>query len=424
MAIQFVSCVRPVAGFEKLPPGKWRAILMLDRQPVQKYGDDRDIVKKFDFDSELPFNFEVVYPDGDSMFQLVLYNADEKIIADDIEFGRDLATAKDTVIIKFTVFDSYIKAIYEDGVMEGEWVVNYRDNYRIPFKAVHGQDYRFNNNTNDSEINVNGRWRVLFSEGTTDEYKAVGEFKQKGSLVKGTFLTDTGDFRYLEGQIIGKKLYLSVFDGAHAWLFIAKMMDDGSLSGIYRSGSQYTTDWSAFRDDNATLSDAYSLTKAMDNNPIEFSFINSEMNTVNLNNPEFEGSPKIIQIMGTWCPNCLDETIFLQEYYDKNPGSELKWVALSFERYKDTLSSVAAIKRFENKMKTKHIVLWAGNYAKDEASKVLPQLNKIISYPTLLFLDRQNRIVKIHTGFNGPATKEYEAFKKEFAEIADSLTSY
>ena len=27
------------------------------------------------------------------------------------------------------------KAIYEDGVMEGDWIVNFKDHYAIPFKA-------------------------------------------------------------------------------------------------------------------------------------------------------------------------------------------------------------------------------------------------------------------------------------------------
>ena len=61
------GCVAPNTTFEKIPPGIWRGVLLLDRQPVQKYGDDRDIVKKFETDSELPFNFEVVY-DNDSLF--------------------------------------------------------------------------------------------------------------------------------------------------------------------------------------------------------------------------------------------------------------------------------------------------------------------------------------------------------------------
>jgi len=38
---------------------------------------------------------------------------------------------------------------------------------------------------------------------------------------EGTFLTPVGDYRYLEGNIMNDKLYLSTFDGNHAFLFIA-----------------------------------------------------------------------------------------------------------------------------------------------------------------------------------------------------------
>ena len=34
-------------------------------------------------------------------------------------------------------------------------------------------------------------------------------------------------------------------------------------------------------------------------------------------------------------------------------------------------------------------------------------LNKVMSYPTSLFVDRSGEIVKIHTGFYGPGTGEY-----------------
>ncbi len=61
------GCVAPNVTFEKIPPGIWRGALLLDRVPVTKYGDDRDVVKKFDTDSELPFIFEVVY-DNDTTF--------------------------------------------------------------------------------------------------------------------------------------------------------------------------------------------------------------------------------------------------------------------------------------------------------------------------------------------------------------------
>jgi thiol-disulfide isomerase/thioredoxin len=421
ISMQF-SCVRPSGTFDELPPGIWRAVLMLDRQPVQKYGDDRDIVKKFDFDSELPFNFEVVYEHPDSNFHIIILNAGERIRVDDIRFGRDKATAKDTIVIRFPVYDSYISAIYEDGVMEGDWIVNYRENYKIPFKAVFGQAHRFTNVANENTLDVSGRWAVVFSEGTEDAYPAIADFEQKGNLVSGTFLTETGDFRYLDGQIIGSKLYMSVFDGSHAWLFISRINPDGTLSGVYRSGSHYTTDWLARRDPEFTLSNPYSLTRQVSKEPMNFSFPDSKGNMISLSDDNFRGKVKLIQIMGTWCPNCMDESRFMQDYFRENPDDRIELISLAFERYTDKEKAMDAIRRYESRMNTSHPVLLAGTSNKAEASAALPHLNKIMSFPTLLFLDSDNRIVKIHTGFNGPATKEFVHFKSEFEQILEELT--
>lgn len=416
------GCISPNSTFEKIPPGIWRGALLLDRAPVSKYGDDRDIVKKFDYDSELPFNFEVVY-DDESNFHIIIHNDTERIKVTDITFGRDKATAKDTVIINFPIYDSYIKAIYEDGVMEGDWVVNYRENYSIPFKAVHGVADRFTMVDNEDTLNVAGKWNCTFDIGAESEYKAVGIFKQDGKKIAGTFLTETGDFRYLEGIVYKKKMYLSVFDGSHAYMFLGKVMEDGTLTGTFRSGSQYTTNWEGTRDESASLPNAYDLTKKVNDEALSFSFPNVSGQQINLNDEKYKGKTKLIQIMGSWCPNCMDETVFLQEYFKKNPMDDVAIISLGFERYKDETKSIASLKRFKERMGINHEVLYAGYYDKEAASEKLPQLDKIISYPTLLFVDKNNKIVKIHTGFSGPATPGYADFEKEFTNTLNSVRS-
>ena len=72
-------------------------------------------------------------------------------------------------------------------------------------------------------------------------------------------------------------------------------------------------------------------------------------------------------------------------------------------------------------MNIKHEVLYGGYYDKKEAAEKLPQLDKILSYPTLVIADKNNRIIKIHTGFSGPATPEYKAFETEFDSILKSI---
>jgi len=109
------------------------------------------------------------------------------------------------------------------------------------------------------------------------------------------------------------------------------------------------------------------------------------------------------------------------DYLNKEKPKDLEVIAIAFERYKDEKKAMQAIDRYVSKMNIPYKVLYGGYANKKETSEKFPELNKIISYPTLLFLDKQNNIKKIHTGFNGPATKEYQDFKKDFDEIIQSL---
>jgi thiol-disulfide isomerase/thioredoxin len=418
--ILFQSCIEVNAPFSKIPPGTWRGILELDNLPYAGAVAEVSVgAEEGDF---LPFLFDVVY-DNVQDFHIELINDDERIIIDDIEYGRDKATAKDTIIIKFTIFDSYIKAIYEENIMEGSYHVNYRDNYSIPFKAVHGQNFLFSTDKKNDPVNIQGKWAVTFELDTEDEYPAIGEFYQEEDKLSGTFLTETGDYRYLTGQIISDKFYLSTFDGSHAFLFKGKVLEDGSISGIFRSGTHYTTPWIAIKDKNATLTGAYDLTKLKtDNNKLAFTFEGLDGSEVSISDVQFDGKPKLIQIFGTWCPNCMDETKFLIEYLEKNADLQLEVFAIGFERYKDNNKSIAALKRFKSKLNVPYQVLYGGYYEKEIASDKFPMLNKILSYPTLLFVNRKNEVVKIHTGFTGPATSEFPAFVADFNKNIQLIT--
>jgi len=421
LVISIMSCVSPASTFTKIPPGIWRGTLLLDRVPVQTYGDDRDIVKKFDTESELPFNFEVIYED-EINFYIVIHNGKERIEVRDIQYGTDRSTAKDTIIIDFPIYDTQIRAIYEDGVMEGDWIVNYRDGYSIPFKAIHGVSDRFTSISKNKPAMVAGKWASTFEIGTADEYPALGVFTQQSDTLWGTFLTETGDYRYLEGKVIDQKFYLSTFDGAHAFMFLGKILADGTITGTFRSGSQYTTSWEARRTDKSNLKSMDELTKPNSSSALTLQLPDLEGNLVDINDIKYAGKPKIIQIMGTWCPNCMDESLFLAEYMKANPDRDVLVFTVGFERYEDKEKSISVLNKFKNRMNITHPILYGGYYDKNVASSVFPQLSEIISYPTTIFLDRNNKVYKVHTGFNGPATTEYEAFKKTFNEIVNQIS--
>lgn len=416
----FSSCVQPKTVFESIPEGPWRGVLLLNRQPVVKYGDDRDIKKNFDFDSELPFTFTIGRTPGDSLY-MEINNGEENIRIYDVRTGRATISSRDTFRADFIEYDTYLTAVYEDGIMEGHWVVPYKDNYRIPFKAVYGQNHRFAHETPEAEYSLAGKWKAFFESGPDDAYPAIGEFSQKGNSITGTFLTETGDYRFLHGNIIKNKVYLSAFDGAHAFLFTAKFLSKDSLTGSVRSGTHYTAQWTGTRNDNFILNDPYQITRTVSQTPLTFNFPDENGNMVSLDDARFKNKIKLVQIMGTWCPNCLDETQLLQEITGSMPESDIAWISLAYERYDDKNKALTQLKKYKEKLNLKQDLLWAGHYKKEAASATLPQLSGISSYPTLLFLDKNNVIRHIHTGFSGPATNTYEEVKRDFKNRIESL---
>ena len=155
--------------------------------------------------------------------------------------------------------------------------------------------------------------------------------------------------------------------------------------------------------------------------PCEFSLPDETGAMIRLADPEYLDRPNIIQILGTWCPNCLDETEFLVDWLKQHPEADIAIIGLAFERYDDPQKARSVISRYREKLGINYPILHAGKSNKSEASKKLPMLNEVISYPTLIFLDRNNQVQRIHTGFNGPATPDYPHFVEEFEETVLAL---
>lgn len=416
------GCIVVDKPHEAMAPGLWRGILLVDQiAPVTPPADGRGLQFEEVTAGELPFQFEVVYETPDS-FYIELINGEERIRATHIQVGWDKATAKDTIRIDFPVYDTYIEGIFQEGALDGRWVVNYKEDYAIPFKAYYGKGYRFTQLRKEPAADLSGRWSVTFDTDSPDSFPAIGEFVQKGNLLTGTFLTETGDYRFLEGTVQADKFYLSCFDGSHAFLFEGRIREDGTLMGMFQSGKHYKVYWEGRRNEQAQLSDPHTLTQSLPGaGRMEFAFNNSEGKRISLDDPAYEGKVKLIQIMGTWCPNCYDETQFLKSYLQENPHPDLAVIALAFERYREEPMALRAIAKYSEQMELPYEILHAGYYKKEEAGKALPMLNEIISYPTLVFLDRNNQIRRVHTGFSGPATKAYSEFSQEFGIFVHTL---
>lgn len=267
---------------------------------------------------------------------------------------------------------------------------------------------------------VSGRWAVTFTEDDGQAAAAVAEFSQDRDLVTGTVLTDTGDHRFLAGQVRGEELYLSTFDGAHVFLYRAKVGPGHTLAGDFWSGTAYHERWTATRDANAALPDAYSLTRLRaGESRFDFAFPDVAGHMVTSKDPQFRNKVLIVALAGSWCPNCHDEAAFLAPLYRDYRAQGLEIVSLMFEHFGDFERAAAATVRFRRHYDIEYATLIAGISDKDEAAKKLPVLAKVVAFPTTIFIDRKGRVRKIHTGYSGPATGEH--YTRFVAEIKSTL---
>ncbi|MBD0776497.1 TlpA family protein disulfide reductase [Maribacter sp. ANRC-HE7] len=364
----------------------------------------------------LPFSFDLKQLDGRPVIEI--HNAEEIIHVDEIEI------LKDSLIIRMPVFEGYIAGKFTDTTITGEFIKESL-NRVVPFKATQGELARFKAKQGAS-MNVSGIWETEFSPDTIGSYLGKGIFTQEGNKVKGTFRTTTGDYRYLEGIMDGDIMKLSAFDGAHAFLFVAKVTDS-TMNGTFYSGNHFQEPFEGRRNVNFELPDADSLTFLKSGHgKFDFSFPNTKGEQISLEDVAFKNKAIIVQIMGTWCPNCLDESKFLVNYLEENPQLNVAVVALAFEYAKTEEEAFERINRLKNAIGIEYPVLLAqyGSSSKIRAQEKLPMLNHVLSYPTTIFIDKNGVVKKIHTGFNGPATGEkYDSFKKEFDAFVKQLAS-
>lgn len=359
--------------------------------------------------TELPFTFTVErQPEGDKM---TIHNAAENIAVE------NLVVTKDSINWHMPVFDSWFKCKIDSlGGFHGTWFNNSASKpYQLKFRADYGKT-RFPIFEFEKEpCYFYGKWECAFSPGSSDSSKAIGIFDFFPHGIAGTFLTESGDYRFLEGAHIGTcEIVLSCFDGSHAFLFKAKMIGHEELFGNAWYGKFGHENWKGKRNDNFQLQDPEKLTWVKDSSNINFTFNDLNGKPVSLSDPKFQGKVVIVQIMGSWCPNCMDETAWMSEVYKKYNSQGLEIIGLAYERSSDTAKANANIRRLKNHYGVNYTLLNTGKSGAKGAAESLPFLNGISAFPTTLYIDRLGSVRRVYTGYNGPATGS--AFENDSAE--------
>ncbi|BDQ12441.1 TlpA disulfide reductase family protein [Sediminibacterium sp. TEGAF015] len=363
---------------------------------------------------EIPFNF-IIREEG-AILKAFLVNGEERFPTGDIRIEQD------SVIIPFPLFENELAFKLVDGQLKGELRRQDLKGSATPVIAKKGMIHRFNEASSSPVTDISGTYDVVFQNNSGKEEKAVGVFKQANGIVTATFLRITGDSRFLEGIIEDNVIRLSSFIGSSPSMYIGKVDLNGIIQGENIS-ARSTTTFIAKRNADATLPDAYSLTRLKEGSDrLVFNFKDSEGKIIGSNDYKFKDKPYIIAIGGTWCPNCMDEAAFLGKWYKENRNRGIEIVGIQFERQEDSAYVKKVFNRFRKYYGIEYSLLLGGLADKQAVVEALPQLENFISFPTTVFVDKHGKVKKIHTGFSGPATgKHYTKFINDFNAEVDEL---
>ena len=283
-SLLFVAFSTFSQGIKTLQLGHWRAELAMNDRLFS------------------PFFLDI--SKNKNQLRLEVVNADERILL------RDISVKNDSVYAHFPEMDAQIVfQISEKGnELRGYWI-NYarKEPVKIPLNAYVSSEnterisFSAAGNSNANQ-NLTGKWDVTFNP-KAKQRKAIGSFEVKNTKVTGTFITETGDYRFLEGNMNGNEFALSSFNGSWAFYFTGTISGD-SIQGKYYSGVSFSTDWIASKNEQAKLREHEELTYVINDAAFNFKEL-QELNGKPFSFPGKKHKDKVVifQIMGTWCPN-------------------------------------------------------------------------------------------------------------------------
>jgi len=381
------------SGFsQELAKGSWHGEILYDQATV-------------------PFEF-IIDKNGEQ-FKCMIINGDERKLLDVVTVSGD------SIWIQLDVFDAEIRAKFTDQSMTGNWIKHYRKS-SIPFQASYGVSRYPNRGRTD--VKINEPWEITFTPSHALAYKGVGLWEQTGSKVSGTIMTGVSDFRYFEGVVFGDSIEVSSFDGAHAFLLQGVKTDEG-WQGIFHFDNGYTEDWTARSNPEASLPDPWEVVKVDKgkHRPF-FDILSAGSKNQNIDESDFFGKVLIIQLFGTWCPNSLDQTRFLYQWYQENSQRDVEILAVSYETNFSEAYGLSRIETYKETLDINYPVILGGRLSKSQAAVGFPFMEKIEAFPTLVILDKDGYVRYVHSYFNGPATgKYYDQFVAQFNNIIDEL---
>ena len=341
------------------------------------------------------------------------FNGDKKEVSNKGTFENG------SLVLSFDSYASVLKLTLKDGALDGEYVTRGKG---LPIHAVPAVEHKA---ADVKAPNIGGLWILENVKSRKGEKAWNLILEQKGAEISGAILRVDGDTGTLTGRYRDGKFVLSHFSGARAALLVITPESDGRLSveldGQHDAGSMVAVRAEQARADSLPEpTDPNTHTGVKDpSQPFPFSFPDLNGKLVSNTDARFKDKVVLINITGSWCPNCHDEAPFLAELYNKYRAQGLEIVALSFEEA-DQLANPTRLRAFIEEYGIKYTVLLGGET--DTAKAKLTQALNWDAWPTTFFVGRDGLVKTVHAGFPSPGSGElYRRDKEEFVATVERL---
>lgn len=323
----------------------------------------------------------------------------------------------DSVELEMADYGARIVAAIRGDSLVGRYSnVGRRGPRTIPFRAARGRW-----EVSRSPKALTGNWDAWFA-GTTEATPRVLRFGNGTRGLEGTIVSNSGDYGYFWGQMVGDSFAIAHFDGSFVYLLAGRQQGD-TLRGVFHAGLRAQTPFTATRSGGkAHLTPPTAVTRADNREPFRFAFPDLEGDTVSSTDPVFRGKVVVLDIFGTWCPTCHDAAPALVQLYRDYHARGLEVVGLAFEAIGDLAVDVPLVQRYRDKYRIPFPLLIGGVSEQEAVAASLPQLDGFTAFPTTIFLGKDGRVRRIHAGFYGPATgAQHDAVVREFRAEVEKL---
>lgn len=356
----------------------------------------------------IPFRFEITNKNG--QVSGAFFNGDERVRSTGGTFENNV------ISLQFDHYATKLEAKLENGHLTG----TYGRTGRPPY-VFQAKPYAPVAATDEKVPSIAGQWEIAVK---SPKGEAAWRFfaRQSGPEVSATILRVDGDTGTLTGTYRNGKFLLSHFSGARPGLLEVTVNEDGTL-GILQDGK---TRYTAVKSAEARVkglpepADPSRWTSVKDpSQPIHFSATDLNGATVTDADARFRGKVVLLNITGSWCPNCHDEAPYLAELYRKYRKQGLEIVALSFEEA-EQLKDPTRLRAFIQSYGIEYTVLVGGEPA--ELKDKLPEAVNLNTWPATFFIGRDGLVRGAHAGFASKATgDEHTRLKAEFTATVERL---